>query len=217
MFSLFKKKVDTMNDLAPQPSQEKFPLPKNIMPVIQPHDWPGKDSSIKRSLCYLPRLAGTPWLSLGFDAGMGIRAFASEESIDKWGVSAGELETIAIQNLCDIPAEWQIIELSPKDAKPVKALLCQSEGPIAERILDGHLLQQAHDFLDDKMPVAIIPSRSTLIVMPLAGDLSFRVAQQFFDNSHDALTDWVFCITLAGIAGRVTIENGQFVFDTAVM
>jgi hypothetical protein len=217
MFPLFKKKVDTVTDLAPEASEEKVALPKNIIPVIQPFDWPGKDSSLKRSLCYLPKLAGTPWLSFGFEAGLGLRAFASEESIGKWSVSAGELETIAIQNLGDIPAEWQNIELASKNAKPIKALLCQSEGPIAERILDRQFLQQAHDFLEDTLPVAIIPSRSTLIVMPLAGDLPFRVAQQFFDNSHDALSDWVFAIAQASIAGRVTIENGQFVFDSAVM
>jgi uncharacterized protein YtpQ (UPF0354 family) len=217
MFSLFRRKVATMNDLAPETTEAKFPLPKNILPYIQPHDWPGKDSSLKRSLCYLPRLEGTPWLSFGFDAGMGVRGYASEGSINKWGVSTGELENVAIQNLRDIPAEWQIIELALKDAKPVKALLCQSEGPIAERILDHHLLQQAHDFLDDNMPVAIIPSRSTLIIMPLTGDLPFRVAQQFFENSHDALTAWVFFINQANVSGRVTIENEQFIFNSAVI
>jgi uncharacterized protein YtpQ (UPF0354 family) len=222
VFPLFKKtvpqkKVTAVNDLAAQNIEEGFPLPKNILPVIQAHDWPGKDSSLHRSLCYLPKLAGTPWLSFGFDAGLGLRAYASEGSVHKWGVSAGELENVAIQNLRDIPAEWQIIELAPKDAKPVKALLCQSEGPIAERILDHHLLQQAHDFLDDNMPVAIIPSRSTLIIMPLTGDLPFRVAQQFFENSHDALTAWVFFINQANVSGRVTIENEQFIFNSAVI
>jgi uncharacterized protein YtpQ (UPF0354 family) len=217
MFSLFKKKVDTVNDLAPQNTAETLPLPKNILPVIQPHDWAGKDSSLKRSLCYLPKLAGTPWLSFGFDAGLGLRAYASEESISKWGVSAGELESVALQNLRDIPAEWQMIELVRKDIKPVKALLCQSEGSIAERILDTHLLQQAHDVLEDNMPVAIIPSRSTLIVMPLADELPSRVAQQFYENSHDTLTNWVFFITHGSLSGRVTIEDGQFVFDSAVI
>lgn len=216
MFSLFKKKVTMMNNSTLQTGQDVLPLPKNILPVIQPFDWGGKDSSLKRSLCYLPRLGGTPWLSFAFDAGP-LRAYASEESLETWGVSAGELEAIAVQNLCDVPAQWQVIELAPKDAKPMKALLCQSEGMIAERVLDGRLLQQTHDFLQDKMPVAIIPSRSTLIVMPLTGDLPFRVAQQFYDNSHDALTDWVFCITKAGIAGRVRVKNGQFIFDTPVM
>ncbi len=214
MFSLFKKKVATVTDLAPETSEEKS-LPKNILPVIQPFEWTGKDSSLKRSLCYLPRLAGTPWLSFGFEAGLGLRAYASEGSTHKWGVSAGELETIALKNLQDIPAEWQMIELASKDAKPVKALLCQSEGLIAERILDRQLLQEAQDCLQDDMPVAIIPSRSTLLVMSLAGDLPFRVAQQFFENSNDALTNWVFFITQASLSGRVTIEDGQFVFDSA--
>jgi hypothetical protein len=213
MFSMFKKK----KDLDLPPNQESIPLPKNILPAIQPFDWPGKDKSLTRSLCYMPKLGGTPWLSFGFDAGLGIRAYASDASLETWGVKGQELEGIAIQNMCDTPAEWQAIELALKDAKPVKALLCQSQGLIAERILDSNFLQLAHDFLQDDMPVAIIPSRSTLVVMPLSGDLPFRVAAQFYNGSDDALTDWVFCITQAGISGRVVMENGQFVFDSAVI
>jgi hypothetical protein len=213
MFAMFKKKKES--DLLPE--QERVLLPKNILPAIQPFTWPGKEKSLTRSLCYMPRLEGTPWLSFGFDAGLGIRAYASDASLETWGVKGQELERIAIQNMCDTPAEWQAIELALKDAKPVKALLCQSQGLIAERILDSNFLQIAHDFLQDDMPVAIIPSRSTLVVMPLSGDLPFRVATQFYSGSDDALTDWVFCITQSSIAGRVTMENGQIVVDAAVM
>jgi hypothetical protein len=217
MFPFFKKKAETVNfsDRTSTVSGEKPFLPKNILPTLQPFDWEGKDKSLKRSLCYLPQSTGTPWLSFSFEAAS-FRAYADEASLESWGVSAGELETIAVQNLCDVPAEWQTIKLTPKDAQPIKALLCQSQGRIAERILDRELLQHAHDLLQDKTPVAIIPDRSTLIVMPLAGNLPFRVAGQFYHNSHHALTDWVFCIAQGGITGRVSFENGRAVFDTTV-
>lgn len=117
----------------------------------------------------------------------------------------------------DTPAKWEIAEIDFKEGKLVNALLCQSEGLIAERILDGELLQLADDHLKEALLVALIPSRSTLIVMPLSGDIPFRVANHFYSNSQDALTNWVFCITKAGVAGRVVMENGQFIFDTAIM
>jgi hypothetical protein len=200
---------------------EQSPLPKNILPVIQPFDWAGKDKSLKRSLCYLPQQTGTPWLSFSFEANvlsgyLSESGYVSEASLETWGVSTGELETIALQNLCDIPAEWQTINLTPRNAQPIRALLCQSQGRIAEHILDTRLLQLAHDLLQDKTPVAIIPDRSTLVVMPLTGDLPFRVASQFYNNSYHALSDWVFCIAKGNITGRVSFENGQAVFDSAV-
>jgi hypothetical protein len=192
---------------------EQSPLPKNILPVIQPFDWAGKDKSLKRSLCYLPQQTGTPWLSFSFEANvlsgyLSESGYVSEASLETWGVSTGELETIALQNLCDIPAEWQTINLTPRNAQPIRALLCQSQGRIAEHILDTRL--------QDKTPVAIIPDRSTLVVMPLTGDLPFRVASQFYNNSYHALSDWVFCIAKGNITGRVSFENGQAVFDSAV-
>lgn len=217
MFPFFKKKVEAMNaEGSTHLTENSSPLPKNIVPVIQPFNWAGKEQSLKRSLCYMPRQEGTPWLSFAFDTGLGIRAYASEASLETWGVTAGELETIALQNLSDTPAQWQAIELAPKGAKSVKALLCHSEGFTAERILDSRFLQKVHDFLQDDMPVALIPGRSTLVVMPLSGDLPFRVAKQFYDNSDDALSDWVFCVSQGHIAGRVVLENGQIVVD-AVM
>jgi hypothetical protein len=217
MFPPLEKKAESVNfsDTTSNPLVEKPLLPKNILPVIQPFDWAGKDKSLKRSLCYLPQQTGTPWLSFSFEADS-LSTYANETSLETWGVSAGELETIALQNLCDLPAEWQTIKLTPRDARPIKALLCQSQSRIAERVLDRALLQHAHDLLQDETPVAILPDRSTLIVMPLAGDLPFRVASQFYNNSYHALTDWVFCIARGTITGRVTFENGRTVFDTVV-
>ncbi len=212
IFNFFKKKEPS----EPQKAPAQHPLPKNISPVLQAHAWQGKSQSLTRSLCYLPKLEGTPWLSFGFDAG-DIKAYASEGSLRAWGVSAEELEAIAIQNMRGVSASWAGQELTLPDGSVVKTLLCQSDGLLGERILDKAFMQEAHDFLAEDFLTAIVPSRGLLIVTPFAGGGSAYFSTMLNVMKGITVSDWVFTVQDGTVTGRVVMENGQLVVDHAFM
>lgn len=212
IFNLFKKKEPSV---VPE-TAARHPLPKNILPVLQTYTWQGKSRSLTRSLCYLPKLEGTPWLSFGFDAGE-IKAYASEGSLEAWGVSAEELEAIAVQNMRGVSASWTGQELTLPDGSVVKTLLCQSDGLLGERILDKAFMQEAHEYLAEDILTAIVPSRGLLVVTPFAGGGSAYFSTMLAVMEGITISDWVFMIQEGAITGRVVMENGQLVVDHAFM
>jgi hypothetical protein len=212
IFNLFKKKE---TPTLPEP-QELHPLPENILPVLQAHTWPGKSQSLTRSLCYLPKLGGTPWLSFGFDAGP-VKAYASEGSMKLWGVTAEELEAIAIQNMRHVSASWEGQELTLPDQTVVKTLICQSDGLIGERMIDKAFMQAAHEYLAEDLLTAIVPSRGLLIVTPFSGGGPTYFSTMLAVMEGVTVSNWVFTIQGGSVTGRVAMENGQLVVDHAFM
>jgi uncharacterized protein YtpQ (UPF0354 family) len=189
----------------------------NVLPVLQAHDWPGKDSSLTRSLCYLPKLEGTPWVSFGFDMGT-TRAYVSQASLNLWGVGAEELETIAINNMCRVEASWQVEEIPLEDQTTAKALICISEGLVAERIIDPMMMLVAQEYLGENLMVAFTPSRDVLIVAPFSEQTPNSFIQELVQGEEGVtLSNWLFCIQDGLVTGRIVIENGQFILDKAFM
>jgi hypothetical protein len=188
-----------------------------IFPIIEPYDWPGANKTTCRSLCWLPRIPGTPWLAFYFELD-GRMNFLDQSALARLHITPSQLEALAIANVAaSEPATWHAHVL-PSPSGTVTVLRCVDVAHASERILVASFLAQACAMLQADALCAAVPQRGELIaarfddhetLMTLA-----RTAHAQAENPP--LSPWVFAIQNGAITGRFFDENGTIGLDAAI-
>ncbi len=205
--------------LAMRAPQQPLPLPGAeelgpIFPIIQRHDWPGRGPTIHRSVCWLPRIPGTPWVSIGWETG-GMTAYVGQESLAKVGQTAEQVEQHAVANLGRAPGSWEKV-MAPS-ARPDECVLACKDSRSAERILEQDFMRHAQRMFGCDMLAVTMAARNGLVVGPAAmAETLMMMAEHVFGQSGEAaITPWCFAVADGMVRGRFFLENGQLGLDAA--
>ena len=188
-----------------------------FFPMIQPHDWPGKSATLHRSLCFMPRLVGTPWLSFYFELD-GKRNYVDSGVLARLGLGAEQLEAVAIRNVVRTSAVWEPLRLGAAVVDQRVVLRCIDQPHACERILEPEFLEQGRGMLSAKALCATLPQRGMLLVAPFDDfEILMRLGKHFHDNAENPrISPWVFAIKDGAICGRFFEENGEVGLDAVV-
>jgi hypothetical protein len=181
-------------------------------PRIQSHDWPGRAQCVHRSVCWLPRLAGTPWVSLYFEMS-GRLQYIGDPALGKLGMTAQQLETAAVAAMTRTPARWE-----PLEGAPLRAIQIINEEYACERILDRELLRAGARALNSAGLAVAIPQRGQLVAVPLKSGFALMpiAAALHATAQNPAISPWVFAVQDGQVTGRFFDENGEKGMDTVV-
>ena len=179
-----------------------------VLPKIQPYEWAGQEGSIHRSLCFLPRKEGTPWVSFYRRVG---NWFIYKRNGSETNETHLEIEQKAIANLSEEPIGWRSLN---SDASGNSGIICALEPFAAERILDRESLLEARSILETDIIVAAIPYPDSLF---LSGDLKKLlefIAVAVKNEEENLITPWVFTIQDGLVTGICSYgDNGEIIID----
>jgi hypothetical protein len=207
----------TMASDGPPPGVLDTILLEQVLPVVQPHEWPERPATVHRSLCWLPRIAGTPWL--GFQISLGsTKRIVMRTDLDSLGITAEALEKAAIRNLSRSRSSWVSRQLPGPGGKPVDVLFCQDSPHACERILERPFLLHGKAMLRAESLAATVPHRGLLVVSRFDDfRLLMSLGKHLFESAESPpVSPWVFAIQGGEITGRFFDENGQIGLDAVV-
>ena len=197
------------------PVAQTGPLDR-VLPIVQRYDWPGRPHAAHRSLCFMPRLAGTPWLAFRYDVGA-LTAYVGPERLEVLGVNAEQIEAQAAANLAANAASWRV--LPPPQGiteQGIFALMCEEDPNACERLLDKPFMLHAQRMLGGELIVVGIPARGTLFATHVRNVSRFiALAEALYGEAGDAgLTPWCLAVGDGVVRGRFSLEDGAIVLDS---
>lgn len=191
--------------------------PAAALPIVQPNDWPGRAKTANRSLCFLPRIPGTPWLALHYQVGESL-AYVGPERLQVLGQSFVQVERGAIANMAATPGSWRPFELPALHGK-MPALGCIDDARACERILEQPFMAHAQAMFGGSGLAAAIPQRGMLLVTDSKHFESLMkvAAVHYAAATNPPITPWVFAVHGGVIAGRWFDEGGQLGLDAVTL
>ncbi len=173
-------------------------------PRIQAHDWPGRASCAYRSLAWIPRMPGTPWLSV-YVEDKGRLNYIDQKLLTRFGLSFDQVERLAVAAMVAKPAKWEV-ENAPG------VLTCINDDFACERILDREFMRAGAARLRSSRGLAVaVPERGRLVATSFDDGIEFlAVAASLHARAENPpVSPWVFLVQDGLVTGRFYDENGE--------
>jgi HEAT repeat protein len=188
-----------------------MPEASQVLPVIKPHNWLGREYALCRPMVLPEDLPDSPLVGFGYDLKNNFEVITRENfPSDHLSDSLRMIEQAAMRNLRERPVHWKIEVVKLGPFWNMRLLVCGEDNLACERILDEKFLQEAQSELRAQKIAVGIPYRGLLVAANASSQddtlarFSAMVSAQYHQPLSAALSPQVFLVQDGKIVGIVT-------------